>query len=43
MRIVDEDENTKCMPEPEAKEVLHAHVQGTFHKKYRTYGTFPKR
>ena len=26
MRIVDEDENTKCMPEPEAKEVLHTHV-----------------
>ena len=43
--IVDEDENTKCMAEPEAKEVLHTHVyiQGTFHKKYRTYGTFPER
>ena len=26
MRTVDEDENTKCMPEPEAKEVLHTHV-----------------
>ena len=33
MRIADEDENTKCMQEPEAKEVLHTHFKPIFHFK----------